>query len=88
MALTTQQRIALRLLGDTHPDMDAIVTSDRTFWDGEVGAACVHWRTAHSLRHLGFVWFEVVPGGDYDPWAIRLTDEGRAAVEQIRTEML
>lgn len=86
MGLTREQGRALRLVEQTHPDVDAVITSDATFWDTEIDAAYVHWRTAHWLMERGYVRFERVPGGDEDLWAIRLTRVGRDRVAQMPVE--
>lgn len=83
MSLEPNQVRALRYLAQTHPTVDPIVTADATFWDSEIDAAYVHWRTAQWLRDHGYVTFELVPGGDHDETALRLTPMGRARAQEI-----
>lgn len=63
--LTAKQKHALGLLkaGAKIPDTwTGALVSHETFWDGEIGVACINDKTAEALRRRGLIEY-----GERDP---------------------
>lgn len=63
--LTAKQKRALELLeaGARIPDTwTGALAAHETFWDGEIGVACINFLTAEALRRRGLIRY-----GERDP---------------------